>query len=158
MQGIGRVHGSPALWTAWVFTKIARVDGKTIRTVLVVDDDPDLRMSVRRMLETYDYAVVEAGDAIEAIRALTASKPDLILTDIYMPGADGLELITALRSWPEPIPVVAMSGGTRIADMDPLDVAQKLGAVAIIDKPFRVSNLLEMIDRAIAGRGAPPRQ
>jgi two-component system chemotaxis response regulator CheY len=70
-----------------------------------------------------------------------------------MPGADGIELITAMRNWPEKIPIIAMSGGVQSQGIDALEVAQKLGAVAIIDKPFRVSNLLEMVDRAIPGPG-----
>jgi two-component system, NtrC family, nitrogen regulation response regulator NtrX len=126
-------------------------------TILVVDDEPELRASVRAMLESYDYQVVEAGDSNGAVAALVESRPDLILTDIYMPGADGIELMTALLNWPEPIPVIAMSGG-QIGTPDPLEMAKKLGAVGIIDKPFRISNLLEMIDRVLAGRGTPPRR
>jgi CheY-like chemotaxis protein len=127
------------------------------RVVLLVDDDEAIRASIRAMLEAYDYSVVEAGDSEAALRELAAARPDVILTDIYMPGADGLELINALRSWPEPIPIVAMSGGAKVHGMDALEIARKLGAVAIIDKPFRVSNLLEMIDRVTAGRDAPAR-
>jgi CheY-like chemotaxis protein len=126
-------------------------------TILVVDDEPELRSSVRAMLETYGYEVVEAADSDAAVAALGAVRPDVILTDIYMPGADGIELINALRTWPEKIPVIAMSGG-RIGGSDALAAAEKLGAVGIIDKPFRVSNLLEMVDRVIAGRSAPPRR
>ena len=126
-------------------------------TVLVVDDEPEIRSSVRAMLETYGYEVVEAGDSDAAVTALGTTRPDVILTDIYMPGADGIELINALRTWPERIPVIAMSGG-RIGGPDALAAAEKLGAVGIIDKPFRVSNLLEMVDRVIGGRSAPPRR
>jgi len=128
------------------------------KLVLIVDDDTEVRDAIRVMLETYGYSVREAGDAHEASRAIDAERPDLILTDIYMPAGDGFELMTAVREGRSPIPIVAMSGNNQAGMVDYLDLARKLGAVGIIDKPFRVSNLLEMIDRAIAGRGTPARR
>jgi CheY-like chemotaxis protein len=128
------------------------------KCVLIVDDDPEVRDAIRAMLETYGYTVREAGDAHEAGRAIEAERPDLILTDIYMPAGDGFELMTAVREDRSRIPIVAMSGRNQDAAVDYLDLARKMGAVGIIDKPFRASNLLEMIDRAIAGRGAPARR
>jgi CheY-like chemotaxis protein len=128
------------------------------KLVLIVDDDAQLRASIREMLESYGYATQEAGDAGEAARVSAKTRPDLILTDIYMPAGDGFELLTAARDAADPIPIVAMSGGAHAGPVDYLELARKLGAVGIIDKPFRPSNLLELIDRAIAGRGAPARR
>jgi CheY-like chemotaxis protein len=119
---------------------------------LVVDDDPEVRGSVRVLLEAYGYAVREAEDGRAALNDVEIAPPDLILTDIYMPGSDGFEVINELREIRNDIPVIAMSGGSKSLGLDQLELAEKLGAVGIIDKPFRDSNLLEMIDRAIAKR------
>jgi CheY-like chemotaxis protein len=127
------------------------------KTILVVDDDPALRRSIRTFLEGYGYAIREADGAREGQAAIREACPDLILTDIYMPDGDGFELIREIRNGDRPVPIVAMSGGAH-PGYDQLEVAEKLGAVGIIDKPFRQSNLLEMVERALAGRGVPARR
>lgn len=121
-------------------------------TILVVDDDPDLLQSLRVLLEAYDYRVVMAANAAAAIAAVTARSPDLVLTDIYMPDADGFELINALRQHDVTVPVVAMSGGGRVGNYDNLSIATHLGAAAVIDKPFSNASLIETIERALAGQ------
>jgi two-component system nitrogen regulation response regulator NtrX len=125
-------------------------------TVLVVDDDPDLLQSLRVLLEAYDYSVIMAGNAAAAIAAVRELKPDLVLTDIYMPDADGFELINALRQHNVSVPVVAMSGGGRVGGYDNLAVATHLGAVAVIDKPFSNASLIETIERVLASQKAEP--
>ncbi len=121
-------------------------------TVLVVDDDPDLLQSLRVLLEAYDYTVIMAANAAAAIAAVSEQQPDLVLTDIYMPDADGFELINALRQHNLNVPVVAMSGGGRVGGYDNLSVATHLGAVAVIDKPFSNASLIETIERVLSGQ------
>jgi DNA-binding NtrC family response regulator len=121
-------------------------------TILVVDDDPDLLQSLRVLLEAYDYRVVMAANAAAAIAAVTAQAPDLVLTDIYMPDADGFELINALRERNVSVPVVAMSGGGRAGNYDNLAIATHLGAAAVIDKPFSNASLIDTIERVLASR------
>jgi DNA-binding NtrC family response regulator len=121
-------------------------------TILVVDDDPDLLQSLRVLLEAYDYKVLMAPNAAAAIAAVTEGQPDLVLTDIYMPDADGFELINALRQRNLAVPVVAMSGGTRAGSYDNLAIATHLGAAAVIDKPFSNASLIDTIERVLAGR------
>ena len=123
-------------------------------TVLVVDDDPDLLQSLRVLLEAYDYGVIMAQNAADAIAAVSTQQPDLVLTDIYMPDADGFELINALRQHSLSVPVVAMSGGGRVGGYDNLAVATHLGAAAVIDKPFSNASLIETIERVLAGHRA----
>jgi DNA-binding NtrC family response regulator len=125
---------------------------KAAATILVVDDDPDLLQSLRVLLEAYDYRVVMAANAAAAIAAVTARSPDLVLTDIYMPDADGFELINALRQHDATVPVVAMSGGGRVGSYDNLSIATHLGAAAVIDKPFSNASLIETIERVLAGQ------
>jgi CheY-like chemotaxis protein len=129
--------------------------GKT-RTILVVDDEPELRASLRSMLESCDYVVSEAAGTTEALVAIETRRPDLVLTDIFLGDGDGYALINALQINEENIPVIAMSGGAISGgsmsgtDADGLSLASKLGAAAVIDKPFRLKDLLALIERTIA--------
>jgi CheY-like chemotaxis protein len=127
--------------------------------ILIVDDDAALRLTLQRMLEPGDFGryfvecVQDGGEAIEAIKRRV---PDLIITDIYMPVADGFELLNWMRAQSLTVPVLAMSGSGSTAKSyyDPLRIAERLGATAVLDKPFRSSQLIEAIDR-ILGRRAP---
>jgi CheY-like chemotaxis protein len=121
--------------------------------VLVVDDDAGLRDSIRSVLESMGFLVSTAGNAREAIVEVGAQRPDVILTDIYMPEGDGYELISAMRSFGEAIPIVAMSGGALQYEIqDHLGMAKRLGAEATLAKPFRAAALVETVDRAIGQR------
>ena len=127
-------------------------------SVLIVDDDPALRETLRRMVASVGYDVVCVGDARAAIAAIGAQAPDIIISDIYMPMGDGFELLNWLRNNKVSIPVIAMSGSSSNSlDYDQLSVAEHLGAAALLDKPFRQSKLVETIDRLLAKRSAPPR-
>jgi CheY-like chemotaxis protein len=129
-------------------------------SVLIVDDDPALRETLRRMIESVGYDVDCVADAHAAIAAVAHHVPDIIITDIYMPAGDGFELLNWLRNHGKNIPVIAMSGSSSSSvsgEYDQLSVAEHLGAVAVLDKPFRQSKLIETIDRVLAKRGAPPR-
>jgi len=95
-----------------------------------------------------------APNAAAAIAAVTERQPDVVLTDIYMPDADGFELINALREHNVSVPVVAMSGGGRVGGYDNLSVATHLGAAAVIDKPFSNASLIETIERVLSGQNA----
>lgn len=129
------------------------------KRVLIVDDDAEILQIVGTILESIDFDVTAVGGANAAIALLDGDTPDAILTDIHMAEGDGFELINEVRSRGLNVPIIAMSGGSStLAGTDHLDLARKLGAVAIIDKPFRRAHLAEVIDRAIAGRGAPPRK
>ncbi len=123
------------------------------RLVLVVDDDAGLRDSIRALLESMGFLVSTAANAREAVMELGAQRPDVILTDIYMPGGDGYELISAIRSFGENIPIIAMSGGAfQFGIKDHLGMAKRLGAEATLAKPFQAAALIETIDRAIGQR------
>jgi CheY-like chemotaxis protein len=124
--------------------------------ILVVDDDAAMCAMLRRALETFDFEVATATDGNAAIDAIGARRPDLVLTDIYMPGSDGFQLVKWIASQPDAIPVVAMSGGAKTG-FDQLAAAEHLGARALIDKPFRASQLIETIERVLGGRPIPPR-
>jgi CheY-like chemotaxis protein len=118
--------------------------------ILVVDDEPELRDSLRTMLESCGHTVTEAGGTTEALIAIEASRPDVVLTDIFLGDDDGYALLNALRAHEENIPVIAMSGGGAVSGgADALSLAQQLGAAAVIDKPFRLKDLLAVIELAV---------
>jgi CheY-like chemotaxis protein len=129
-------------------------------SILIVDDDAALRLTLQRMLapgEFGSYLVECAQDGGEAIDHIKAHRPDLIITDIYMPVSDGFELINWMRAQSIDVPVLAMSGSGSTAQSyyDPLRVAARLGARAVLDKPFRSWQLIEAIDRLLGGRSLP---
>jgi len=120
--------------------------------ILVVDDDPDMRQLLTSLLESCGYTVACAEDGSSALKQLASDRrTDVVLTDLYMPNTDGLELILALREVQASLPIVAMSGGGSMRGHDTLSMAQKLGANAVIDKPFRKTQIVETIDRVLAG-------
>lgn len=119
--------------------------------ILIVDDEPEVRDSLKTMLESYGHAVAEAGSTTEALTAIAARRPDIVLTDIFLGDDDGYTLLNALRAREDKIPVVAMSGGgSGPGGEDVLSLAQQFGAAAVIGKPFRLKHLLEVIERVIA--------
>ncbi|MGH7969719.1 MAG: response regulator [Limisphaerales bacterium] len=116
-------------------------------TVLVIDDDPDVRKLVERMLRSAGYEVCLAADGEEGIRQYRAHPADLVITDLYMPNQEGLETIVQLRSRALNLPVIAMSGRPEAGTM--LTVAKHLGAVFVLQKPFSVEQLLEAVEQAL---------
>ncbi len=125
--------------------------------ILLVEDDAELRRALRLNLEGFGHTVAEAGDGREAMEVLRSVRADVVVTDLVMPGKEGLETIAELaRDRPE-VPVVAMSGGGRIAPGANLAVALRLGARRVLVKPFPVADLNEAVaDLTGAGPRRPP--
>jgi CheY-like chemotaxis protein len=113
-------------------------------TVLVVDDDVVTRTAIAALLEDQGLTVLTAGDGREAMAIFAAEPAQLVITDIFMPNMDGIELIIALRGqfW---IPkVVAISGGGQQCGMDVLHMARLLGADATLAKPVVPTRLARL--------------
>ncbi|KAA0252725.1 MAG: sigma-54-dependent Fis family transcriptional regulator [Acidobacteria bacterium] len=121
-------------------------------TVLVVDDDAAIREMVALSLEKSGYAVVRAASAAEARRALSARTPDLVVCDIYMPGGDGLSVLSRVRELPDPPPVILM---TARGSLETAAEAERAGAFDYLAKPFDVSTLLDRARAALAARTRP---
>jgi CheY-like chemotaxis protein len=121
--------------------------------VLVVDDEAGLRALMRGMLEREGFDVVEAANGREAMRAFLEHPVDVVVTDIFMPEEDGIELIAELRACDASVPVIAISGGGRIHDGTSLHAAELLGASDVLEKPFRSSALLDAILRVTGADG-----
>ena len=104
-------------------------------SVLVIDDEAQIRRMLRRVLETEGYEVMDAADGSEGIGLYREHPTDLVLTDILMPEKEGLETIMALkRDFPE-VTIFAMSGGGLINAGCCLDMAKSLGAARVYTSP-----------------------
>jgi CheY-like chemotaxis protein len=116
--------------------------------ILVVDDNAGVRTAARALLEAAGFQVVEAESGAAALRVLRSERADVVLTDIFMPDTDGIELLYQLRRESPDLPIVAMSGGGK----DVLAVARSFGAAGIVQKPLTRRKLVGAIRRAV---GAP---
>lgn len=118
--------------------------------ILVVDDDPAIRKSLRNELHVSGYTTASASDGAEGVRTFESHGPDLILTDLSMPRSDGFELISAVRAKGR-TPIIVLS--VRGDDADKIR-ALDLGADDFVTKPFSVAELLARV-RAQLRRIAP---
>lgn len=115
-------------------------------SVLVIDDDDQIRRMIRETLEQAGYVVQEARGGEEGLKRYRASPTDVVLMDILMPDQDGLESILALRQEFPSARVIAMTGGSdMIGIMNFLDVAKMMGACRTIQKPFELHTLLAAV-------------
>jgi len=122
--------------------------------VLVVDDDADLLTALKSVLESCGFTVSCAHGSMEAMSELRAQNPDVILTDVYMPEGDGLDLLNNMHDFHETTPVVVMSGGGHLGEFDQLRAARRLAASATVNKPFRMSEIAGVLKAAIAPAAA----
>ncbi len=111
-------------------------------SLLVVDDEPDLRFLLRRIFESAGHEVSEAGNGADALTSVRQTRPDLVVTDMMMPVMDGVELIRRLRGDPtmRDIPIVAVSGHGHLAGK----------ADAVVSKPFQSHALLAAVNALLA--------
>jgi CheY-like chemotaxis protein len=114
-------------------------------TVLIVDDEKLIRRTLRQMLEKAGYDVIEASDGLQALEIFTQNQPDLMICDIIMPNMEGIETLRTVKKINPDIKVIVISGGARTGNLNYLSVAEKLGADAVLDKPFGSKKLIETI-------------
>ena len=109
--------------------------------ILVIDDDPAMRGSMRRILERDGHDLREAGDRAEGLRLFRAEPADVVVTDVLMPGKEGMETIVELREEAPDVRILVVSGGGTMLGESTLSDAQALGADASLAKPFTVDQL-----------------
>jgi DNA-binding response OmpR family regulator len=129
-------------------------DGK--RTVLVVDDEADIRKLVRRVLEDRGYRVIEASRGHQALAMLKERPPDLVVLDAMLPEVHGFDIAKRMKGTERygNIPIVMISAvyrGWRFAE----DLRQSYGVDAYLEKPFKVSDLVAAVQSALSRRPAP---
>jgi CheY-like chemotaxis protein len=101
--------------------------------VLIIDDEPRVCTVLRRYLESDAHSVVEAYDGRHGLELCKSDTPDLVITDIFMPEMDGIEVIRALASLRPWLPILAISGGH---PDEYLKFAQLFGAFDVLQKPI----------------------
>lgn len=119
-------------------------------SILVVDDEDELREIVRRVLADAGHRVMTAEDGNSASRLISNEVFDLVITDVIMPERDGMQVITELRRKHPRVRVIAMSGGGHVPRAQYLKMARGLGAHAVLEKPFTASELTQAIATALS--------
>lgn len=119
------------------------------QSILVVDDDTDVRELVCWMLKEDGYDAIPAGGGREALERLALHPPDLVITDVVMPDVDGFEVLLKLRLLAPGTGVLVMSGGGRIAPDLYLETARRMGAKAVLSKPFTRAEMLDAVHQAL---------
>jgi DNA-binding response OmpR family regulator len=117
--------------------------------VLVVDDEPAIRLLCRVNLEAGGFRVEEAGDGSTALAAARRERPAIVLLDVMMPGEDGFGVAAAIRAESnlERVPVIFL---TARADLDDPDRVRRAGADAIMTKPFNPADLVARVRELLA--------
>ena len=112
--------------------------------VLVIDDEPEVRRMIRRVLQKMDHEVIEAEDGADVAQLVQREHPDLVLLDIHMPRLDGIATLSEILDFDPTIAVVMVTGD---CDLDRVRLAMERGACEYITKPFDLQNL----ETSIAG-------
>ena len=113
--------------------------------ILVVDDDESFLEMLHQFLADNGYEVKLSVNGNQAKEFYNEFLPDIVLTDIVMPSVDGIELLLSLRKVNPELRLIAMSGGNTGHADTYLKMADNLGANIILNKPFKLSDLLEQI-------------
>jgi len=115
--------------------------------ILVAEDDRALREALQEVLALAGHSTEAVGDGAQALAAIRANPPDLVILDHLMPGLDGLSVLQALREDPRlrDIPVILLTGAA-------YDIPHTAGAAAIIEKPFQMLPLQQKVRALLDSR------
>ena len=116
-----------------------------MKRVLVVDDNYDVRTMLQALLEQAGFGVSLAADGAEALALQRAAPFDVVITDIFMPGKEGIETIAELRREFPQTRIIALTGGSRVGSLDYLAVARELGAAKVFLKPVPPKDLIAAV-------------
>ncbi|MGA8180856.1 MAG: response regulator [Desulfobacterales bacterium] len=117
--------------------------------ILIIDDEAIIRDLLKKILEREGYEIVTAFNGEEGLKIHRENPADLIITDLIMPGKEGIETIMELRRDFKDVKIIAMSGGGRIDPGTYLQMAKTLGAIKTIAKPFDRKELLKTIQELL---------
>jgi CheY-like chemotaxis protein len=130
-----------------------------MHSILVVDDEPDVRDAVKRVLDRAGYSVRTVDNATDALAELARVPTDLVITDIIMPKVNGVEAIEMIRKTFPSVRIVAISGGgnfgvtayqpTAITTTAYLASAEKAGAHLLLTKPFEAVDLIQAVEKVL---------
>ncbi|WP_404423214.1 response regulator [Nibricoccus sp. IMCC34717] len=129
-------------------------EAKCGQRVLVVDDDQMVRDVLLQTLKVLGYEAHAVADGREVLAAVRNFKPDALILDLVMPDRDGFEILAELRVAHADLPVIAMTGGGRMAASQLLRLASMLGATKILPKPFSLDLVDIALHAVLDGRSA----
>src|SRR5262245_16170179 len=121
------------------------------KRILIVDDDPTMREAMNETLSATGYDTVQCADGESAERVVRAGGIDLVITDIRMPGIDGLELLKRTKAADEAPPVIVISGHATVPEAVE---AMKHGAYDLLVKPFSYRELTSLVEAALRKEAA----
>jgi two-component system response regulator GlrR len=116
------------------------------KTILVVDDDPNILMALQLRLKSNGYNVLTAPDGASALSLTGVMKPDLVITDIWMPVGVGFSLAFRLKQSMPDVPLIFLTASKQ-AELK--NMAEQVGAAAFLEKPYDPEVLLAAISRAL---------
>ncbi|HVZ63237.1 MAG TPA: response regulator [Lacunisphaera sp.] len=117
--------------------------------ILIADDDESIRLLLRRMLQRLGYETVEAENGKEAMDRYEEAKPECVITDLIMPGQEGIETIMQMRRHSHRAAIIAMSGDTGTRAATYLKMSRALGADVVLQKPFSVEQLTAAVEKLV---------
>jgi UDP-3-O-acyl N-acetylglucosamine deacetylase len=120
-------------------------------TILVVDDEENIRQTLRGVLSDEGFEVLEAPDGRRALELLAHTAPSLAIVDVWMPDVDGIELVERMRTQAPGVPIIVISGHGTI---ETAVRVIRLGAFDFLEKPFPLDALLNVVGRALGNEGA----
>ncbi len=126
------------------------------KTVLVVDDDALVRETIMNFMSTAGFEVDGASDGTVGVASYSEKKHDLVITDILMPGKEGIETIMDIRQINPNVKIIAISGQGWSGPVSYLDLAKQLGADSALSKPFSKSELLQTVGTVMQKKECHP--
>ncbi len=133
-------------------TGVRQADDRPVVRILIADDDEQYRLMLQRSLERAGYAVTAADNGGTALAAALRMDHDVAVLDLLMPEKEGLETIRELKALRPRLPLIAISGGGRGGPTNYLRAARLLGAVATLEKPFSIQDLLRTLKETLTSR------
>lgn len=116
-----------------------------LATILIIDDEPSVRLAIRKVLERDHHDVIEAADGHEGIDCFHDFPLDLVITDILMPEVYGLEVIRTIRKENPTLPILTITAYAPAR----LTLAKELGSDYTLKKPFSIDELLQIVNKAL---------
>jgi CheY-like chemotaxis protein len=120
-----------------------------VKQILIMDDERAVRYLLQKMLESEGYRVKTASNGEQGMALLTQTPVDLVITDIIMPGKEGIEIIMEVAKRYPDIPVIAISGGGFNSPQSYLNIALAAGAKAALEKPLEKEALLSEVNKLL---------
>jgi CheY-like chemotaxis protein len=120
--------------------------------IIVIDDQEPIRRIVRRALEQEGHEVLDASDGELGIQLLERQTADVVITDIFMPGQDGILTLREIRKKFPAVKVIVISGGDSTGLLDLRRDAELLGAVKSLQKPFTAAELVKAVRDALSAQ------